>query len=144
MACLGVPCPSPLLLNQSVFVQDPVYLWTAAYRKEEMNTSPSTATPPRLAIPGDTCKILVFTFSAPLPLCPVKEPGSQTQTIRYFETSVCHLLSQLACQTKSYSLLQHLVSDLLACHAVSRPSSDSATEQPRKLETNADVWVPPH
>ena len=49
----------------------------------------------RSAIPGDICKVMVFTCSTPPPLCPIKEPGIQTpEKTDYFETLVCWLLSQ--------------------------------------------------
>ena len=55
---------TPLCLNvQSTFVQDPIHLWMAAGRKK------LTHPLPRMAIPGETCKINgLFTLPPHLPL----------------------------------------------------------------------------
>ena len=45
----------------------------------------------------------------------------------YFETLDCHLLGLRAFRIKSYSLSQHLISDLLACRVASRASLDLVT-----------------
>ena len=59
----------------------------------------------RLAIPGDICKIMVFTSSTPTCLCPTKNLASRPRQQGYFETLVC-CLCQPAFLIESYSLPQ--------------------------------------
>ena len=55
--------------------------------------------------------LLLFFLTSPH-LWSIKELGIQTWQDGYFETLVCHLLSQLALWIKSYSLPQYLVSQI--------------------------------
>ena len=75
MACLGDLWPSAWMLIQSVFFQDPVYLWVAMGRKKLTCPLPE---------PGhsrwylqDEWLLLYFLTSFPH-LCSLKEPGIQT------------------------------------------------------------------
>ena len=52
---------------------------------------------------------------------------------------VCYLLSLLAFQVKSYSLPQHLASDLLACCEASRVSLDLVTIPHALQSKNQDI-----
>ena len=90
MACHGEPCPSAWMLNQNAFVQDLVYLRMAIGSKKLAHPLP------RLAIPGDICKIHAFSVCFLSPPTPhsIEEPGIQTQTRWFYsETLVCHCLS---------------------------------------------------
>ena len=88
MACHGEPCPSAWMLNQNVFVQDPVHLWMATGRKKLTHLLPEA---------GHSRRYLQdwwpFRF-----LCPIKEPGIQTPGRWLFWDISCHLLDQLAFQ----------------------------------------------
>ena len=75
-------CPYSCSLN---------YTGSPAPLPEEINT---------YLLPGDICKIMVFTSSTPPLLCPIKEPHTQTpRQDGYFEILVCHLLCQLGFPT---------------------------------------------
>ena len=50
----------------------------------------------RLAISGQICKKMTFTFTAPSPLCPTKEAGIQIPTRQLILRQ--HLLSAIFCQ----------------------------------------------
>ena len=98
---------------------DPVQLWMAARKKKLTHPFPKA---------GHSRGYLqnlgpfYFTSSSLLPLCAIKETGIQT-LIRWLFRDI----GVLAFRIKSYSLPQHLVSDLLACRAASRASLDSVT-----------------
>ena len=128
MACLRESCPSVWLLNLSAFLQNPAHLPKAGRMKL---TYPLPEFWHSRRYLQDYCPFC-FVSSPPLSprnLCSIKEPGVQTLRRWFFcETSVFHLLSQLAFQIKSYFLPQHLVSDSLACHAVSKTNLDLVTE----------------
>ena len=59
----------------------------------------------RMAIPGDICKIMVFTSSTPTCLCPIRNLASRPRQDGYFETLV-YYLCQPAFPIESYSLPQ--------------------------------------
>ena len=106
MAYLGEPCPRAWILNQNIFVQDPVHLWIS-YRKEGINTSSPWdwlfhETYARLLLPHLPTSLFYKTTWHPDPIS------------GYFETSVCHLLGLPACWVKLYSLSQHLIFRLIA------------------------------
>ena len=124
MACLREPCPFTSMLNQSAFVHpDPVHLWMAAKKKKLTHPLPEAGHS------RGHLQILwpfYFTSSSPPLLYSIKETGIQTP-IRWFirDTRLPSCLP--AFRIKSYFLLQHLVSDSLACRVVSRASLDSVT-----------------
>ena len=121
MACLGEPCPSAWMSNQSAFVQDPVHLRMAARKKKWTHLLPKA---------GHSRGYLqnlwpfYFTSSSPPPLCAIKETGIQTPIRWSFWDTSLRLLSLPAFRIKSYSLPQRHVSDSLACRAASTASLD--------------------
>ena len=80
-----------------------------------------------LAIPGDMCKIIVFTSSTPFPLCPIKEPGTQTLTRWLFWDISLPSSSSAGFLNKVVFLASTSLSDSLACRVASRMSLDSVT-----------------
>ena len=92
-------------------------------RKEKINTSLCL----RLSILGDIYKINGFFILSPYLPClwSKKEPGIQTPTRLVFWDIILPSSLSANSPNKVVSLLQHFVSDSLACHVASRASLDS-------------------
>ena len=127
MAFLGEPFPSAWMLNQSAFVQGNIrtlfHLWMAA-RKKKLTPPLPEAGHSRWYL--QNLRPFYFTSSSPPPLCAIKETSIQTP-IRLFWDFSLPSSGLPAFRIKSYSLPQHLVSNLLACRVASGVSLDSVT-----------------
>ena len=119
MACLRELWPSVRILNWSVFIQNPVHLWTAGRKKL---THPF----PKVCYSFFFSLLYVLTSAH---LCSVKEPGIQTQ-VRWLLWDICLSSSRSAGFLSKVIFLASTAhpSDLLACHAASRASLHLVTK----------------
>ena len=110
------PCPSVWMLDESAFVQlsvsqsDPTYLWMVAEKNKLAYPLPKATYSRRYL--QYLWPFYLTSSPPPPPLCSIKEPVIQNWKDSYFQTLVCHFLSQPAFQIKLYSLSQHLVSQI--------------------------------
>ena len=125
MACLRELWPSVRILNWSVFMQNPVHLWTAGRKK-------LTHPLPKVCYSFFFFLLYFFTFAH---LRSVKEPGIQTQ-VRWLLWDICLTSFRSAGFLNKVIFLASTAhsSDLLACHAASRASLDLVTKWSTSLK----------
>ena len=134
--CRGEPCPSAW-----IFVQNPVYLRMATGKKKLTYL----ASPTRLAIPGDICKINgLFTLLPHLPLKPIfYERNSLFCDISLPSSQSSGFLNKVIIPCLNTSS-----PDLLAHHVVSRVSLDTVTEWvcllPLSIKLAVDIFIVLH